>query len=89
MREQRGEKRLLKWVNWLCAIIFSVFSFTFTAVYQSPLVEVYYDKVATGKLEYNGYVVAAITIVIILVIHMTFLACGKSSTLEKLLNLLL
>lgn len=68
MREQRGEKRLLKWVNWLCAIIFSVFSFTFTAVYQSPLVEVYYDKVATGKLEYNGYVVAAITTTLLLLL---------------------
>ena len=68
MREQRGEKRLLKWVNWLCAIIFSVFSFTFTAVYQSPLVEVYYDKVATGKLEYNGYVVAAITTTFLLLL---------------------
>ena len=61
MREQRGEKRLLRWINWLCVIVFSIFSYTFIAVYQSPLLEAYYDKIATGKLEYNGHVVAAIT----------------------------
>ncbi|MBR5892812.1 MAG: hypothetical protein IKZ37_04155 [Bacteroidaceae bacterium] len=60
MREQRGEKRLQRWVNGLCACVFALFCFTFVAVYQAPLLEALYDKVATGKLQFNGYVVAAI-----------------------------
>lgn len=60
MREQRGEKRLQRWVNGLCACVFALFCYTFVAVYQAPLLEAFYDKVATGKLQFNGYVVAAI-----------------------------
>ena len=59
MRGQRGEKRLQRWVNGLCACVFALFCFVFVAVYQAPLIEALYDKVATGKLEFNGYVVAA------------------------------
>ena len=59
MREQRGEKRLQRWVNGLCACVFALFCFTFIAIYQAPLLEALYDKVATGKLEFNEYVVAA------------------------------
>lgn len=59
MREQRGEKRLQRWVNGLCACVFALFCFTFVAIYQAPLLEALYDKVATGKLEFNEYVVAA------------------------------
>lgn len=56
MRAQRTEKRLQRRVSWLCASIFAIFSFTFTAVYQAPLLEVLYDKVATGKLQFNPYI---------------------------------
>lgn len=67
MREQRGERRLQRVVSWLCAIVFTVFCFTFTAVYQAPLLEALYDNVSTGKLMYNEYVVAsAITTLLLL-----------------------
>lgn len=56
----KEEKRLQRVVAYLCATLFAVFSFFFVAVYQSPLLEALYDHVATGKLEYNGYLVAAI-----------------------------
>ena len=68
MREQRGEKKLQRSVSLLCAIVFAIFSFTFIAVYQSPLLEAFYDKVATGKLNYNGYVVAATATTILLLL---------------------
>lgn len=68
MRELRGEKKLQRSVNLLCACVFAIYSFTFIAIYQSPLLEALYDKVATGKLNYNGYVVAftATTILLLL-----------------------
>lgn len=57
---RHSEKFLQRSINWLCAIVFAVFTLTFIAVYQAPLLEAYYDKVANGKLMYNEYVVAAI-----------------------------
>ena len=76
MREQRGERRLQRWVNGLCACVFALFCFTFVAVYQAPLIEALYDKVATGKLEFNEYVVAAIvtTLLVFLTLWMNRLA---------------
>lgn len=68
MREQRGEKKLQRSVNLLCACVFAIYSFTFMAIYQSPLLEALYDKVATGKLNYNGYVVAATATTILLLL---------------------
>ncbi len=68
MREQRGEKKLQRSVNLLCACVFAIYSFTFIAIYQSPLLEALYDKVATGKLNYNGYVVAATATTILLLL---------------------
>lgn len=68
MREQRGEKRLQRSISWLCAIVFVVFCFSFIAVYQSPLLEALYDKVATGKLIYNEYVVAVTVTTLLLLI---------------------
>ena len=55
-----GEIRLQKIVATVCATIFAAFSFLFVAQYQSPLLEIFYDHVATGKLAYNNYVVASI-----------------------------
>ena len=52
----KEEIRLQRVVMALCAILFAVFSFLFVAVYQAPLLEVLYEKVATGKLQYNPYV---------------------------------
>lgn len=59
MREH-ADKSLQNKINWLCAIVFAIFSFTFIGVYQASLLEALYDVVATGKLKYNGYVVATI-----------------------------
>lgn len=55
-----GEKRLQKKVTWCCAIVFALFAYLFFAVYQAPLMEIYYDEFATGKLEYNQYVVSIV-----------------------------
>lgn len=56
----KEEIRLQRVVMALCAILFAVFSFLFIAKYQSSLLELLYEKVSTGKLQYNAYVVAAV-----------------------------
>ena len=56
----REEIRLQKIVATVCATIFACFSFFFVAIYQSPLIELVYDKYATGKLNYNNYIVGGI-----------------------------
>jgi hypothetical protein len=61
----KDEIRLQRVVAFLCATLFVVFSFFFVSHYQSPLIELLYDHVATGKLEYNGYVVGAILTVLL------------------------
>jgi hypothetical protein len=48
--KNKEEIRLQRVVMALCAILFAVFSFLFVAEYQSSLLELLYDKVATGKL---------------------------------------
>ena len=55
-----SEKRLQRVVAYTCATLFALFSFTFIAFYQAPLLEMLYDHVATGKLEYNNMIVAAV-----------------------------
>ena len=54
------ERRLQRVVAVFCALLFALFSFSFVAVYQAPLLEVFYDEVATGKLEFNAYLVGGI-----------------------------
>ena len=61
----KEEIRLQRVVMALCAILFAVFSFLFIAKYQSSLLELLYEKVSTGKLEYNAYVVAAVITVVL------------------------
>ena len=56
----KEEIRLQRVVMAFCAILFAVFSFLFVARYQSTLLELLYEKVATGKLQYNAYIVAAV-----------------------------
>ena len=51
------EKRLQRVVATVCATLFAVFSFLFVAVHQAPLLEAFYNKIATGKLKYNPYLV--------------------------------
>ena len=53
----KEEIRLQRVVMALCAILFAAFSFLFVSKYQSPLLELFYEKVATGKLQYNAYVI--------------------------------
>lgn len=60
MIRNKEEIRLQRVVVLLCATLFAVFAFFFTAEYQSSLLELLYDHYATGKLEYNNYIVAAI-----------------------------
>lgn len=67
MREQHRDKSLQIKINWLCAIVFAIFCFSFVGVFQAPLLEAFYDLVATGKLQYNEYVVAgAVTTVFVI-----------------------
>ena len=56
----KEEKRLQRVVACICATLFALFAFLFVAVYQSPLLEAFYNNVATGKLDYNGYVLGFI-----------------------------
>ena len=55
-----SEIRLQRVVAYTCATLFALFSFTFIAFYQAPLLEMMYNHVATGKLEYNNVVVAGV-----------------------------
>lgn len=55
-----GERRLQNFVTLFCALVFALFGFTFVAVYKSAEIEVFYDALATGKLQYNGYVLSAV-----------------------------
>ena len=48
-------KRLQRVVAYMCATLFALFTFFFVSVSQTAQLEVLYDYVATGKLEYNGY----------------------------------
>lgn len=55
-----GERRLQNFITLFCALVFAVFGFTYVAVYKSAEIEVVYDALATGKLQYNGYVLSAV-----------------------------
>ena len=55
-----GEKRLQRVVATVCATLFAVFAFLFVAVYQAPLLEAFYNEVATGKLDYNAWLVGGV-----------------------------
>lgn len=55
----KEEIRLQRVVVALSATLFAVFSFLFVAKFQTPLLELLYERVATGKLEYNAYVAGA------------------------------
>ena len=65
MRESKNEKRIQRAVTFVCVTMFVVFSFVFLAVYQGPLLEIFYDKVANGKLQYNPFVVAGVITLIL------------------------
>lgn len=54
----------------LSVVLFAAFSFVFLSVYQAPLLEIFYDKVATGRLEYNNNIVAAIVTTLLVVLSL-------------------
>ena len=54
------EIRLFRMVRIVCAVVFSIFAFTFLSIHQAPLLEVAYDVTATGKLQYDENITAAI-----------------------------
>lgn len=60
MRASKNEKRIQRTATLFCVVLFVVFSYTFLAVYQAPLLEIFYDRVANGKLQYNAHIVAGI-----------------------------
>lgn len=55
-----GEKRMQRVVATVCATLFAVFAFLFVAVFQAPLLEAFYNEVATGKLDYNPWLVGGV-----------------------------
>lgn len=60
MRASKNEKRIQRTATLFCVVLFVVFSYTFLAVYQAPLLEIFYDRVANGRLQYNAHIVAGI-----------------------------
>ena len=54
------EIRLFRMVRIVCAVVFVIFAFTFLSIFQAPLLEVAYDITATGKLQYDENITAAI-----------------------------
>ena len=62
------EKRLFRLVRIVCAVVFAIFAFTFLSLYKAPLLEVAYDLTATGKLQYDENVTAAILTVVLLLL---------------------
>lgn len=63
--KNREEIRLQRAVATVCATLFACFAFFFVAIYQSPLVELFYDDFSTGKLEYNNYVAGGVVAVLL------------------------
>ena len=61
----KEEKRLQRIVALVCATIFAAFAFLFLSVYQAPLLKVFYSHVATGKLEYNTWIVGGVVSVLL------------------------
>lgn len=60
-----GERRLQNFITVFCTLAFAIFSYTFVAIYKSPLIEMVYDGIATGKLQYNGYVLSGVVTAIL------------------------
>ena len=56
----KEEIRLQRVVASFCAALFALFSFFFVAKFQAPLLELLYDHVSTGRLQYNAYIVGGI-----------------------------
>lgn len=63
-----GEIRLQRVVATVCATLFAVFAFLFVAVYQAPLLEAFYNEVATGKLDYNPWLVGGVVSLLLTVL---------------------
>lgn len=61
----KEEIRLQSVVALFCATLFALFSFFFVAKFQAPLLELFYDHVSTGKLQYNAYVVGGIVALVL------------------------
>ena len=57
-----AEKRLQGGISFFCAAVFAIFAFTFIAFYKSAELEVAYDYIATGKLQYDGFLLAGVVV---------------------------
>ncbi len=68
MMRNAGERRLQNFIKIFCALSFAIFSYTFVAIYKSPLIEMVYDGVATGRLQYNGYLLSGVITAILVVL---------------------
>lgn len=62
------EIRLFRMVRIVCAIVFVVFAYTFLSLYKAPLLELAYDITATGKLQYDENITAAILTLVLLLL---------------------
>ncbi len=62
------EIRLFRMVRIICAIVFALFAFTYLSIHQGPLLEVVYDMTATGKLQYNANITAAVVTIVLLLL---------------------
>ena len=62
------EKRLFSMVRIVCAMVFVVFAYTFLSLYKAPLLELAYDLAATGKLQYNENITAAVLTFVLLIL---------------------
>lgn len=62
------EIRLFRMVRIVCAIVFVVFAYTFLSLYKAPLLELAYDLAATGKLQYDENITAAILTLVLLLL---------------------
>ena len=62
------EKRLFRMVRIVCAIVFVVFAYTFLSLYKAPLLEIAYDLTATGKLQYDENITAAVLTFVLLLL---------------------
>jgi hypothetical protein len=73
------EKRLFSMVRIVCAMVFVVFAYTFLSLYKAPLLELAYDLAATGKLQYNENITAAVLTFVLLILTLLLNKFAKFS----------
>lgn len=75
--KSHNEKKMQRRISLICSVFFVAYSFTFIAIHQAPLLEMFYDKVATGKLIYNRYVSATVITAILAILALRIQKTAK------------